>query len=199
VTRIALVMLSFLGAVCLVAGSATAVPTLTVRQVGTMDTVIVAMPSDTIDVELVFDTDGLSFEAYFTDLGFTPGHVSGIGYAVEDLTPLDEVFSASIVGDGINDLNQATDTDPAGSLAPGVYVLNTVSFTVDSIPAAGIDIAAFLSVGDGFFLNGEDQPMTPAFVDARVIPEPSPALLATTGLAGLGILSQRRRAGARAI
>jgi hypothetical protein len=189
VNRIARALIWILAAGCVLPSLATSA-TLTVRQVGTMDTVISALPADTIDLELVLDTMGLSFEGYINSLSFTAGNVSGISYANADLSPLvAEILAAtSIVTDGVDDLNQST---LGASLPAGTYVLNTVSFTVDSIPVGGIDIAAFLRQGDTFGLGGGS--VTPTFIDARVVPEPGTASLVLLGLVGLAIASRNRR------
>ena len=57
--RIAQALIWMLAAGCFLPSLATSA-TLTVRQVGTMDTVISAVPTDTIDLELVLDTMGLT-------------------------------------------------------------------------------------------------------------------------------------------
>ena len=70
--------LPFLAALVLLGfpGLAGAIPTATIREVGTGNTIIDATVGSMIDVEIVLDTDGLTFEGYISDLSFTIGTVS---------------------------------------------------------------------------------------------------------------------------
>jgi len=175
--------------------AAVPIPTLTVREVGTGNTVIVAGIGSTVHVETVLDTAGMTFEGYIHDLSFTPGTVSSISFTNEDLSPLDPDFltTPSVGTDGIDDLNQGS-LNSSVLLPAGTYMLNAVSFTVDAIPGAGIEIDAFLGMGDFFSLDGGSGPQ-PGFVGAWVVPEPETGLLVAAGLALLARPWRRRRRG----
>jgi hypothetical protein len=170
---------------------AAAVPTVTVREFETGNTVILAVGS-TIKVEIVLDTDGLTFEGYVYDVSFTSNTVSGISFETESYDPFVSLSPPLIVDDGIEDLNQAS--FPPDFLPAGIYILNTVSFKVDFIPSGGINIDAFLGTGDFFSLDDGNGPQ-PTFFGALVIPEPNPALLVAAGLALLSLPSRRQRGG----
>jgi hypothetical protein len=91
---------------------------------------------------------------------------------------------------GIADLNQIG-LSTSDFLPAGIYVLNTVSFTVDVIPITGIEVDAFLGLTGFFSLDGESA--DPDFFGASVVPEPGTGLLVAAGLSLLARPRRRRR------
>jgi hypothetical protein len=175
-----------------------AVPTVTIREAGTgflnQDTIIVASPGDTVNFEVVLDTDGLSFEGYSYDLEITLGTVSSITLTHANLSPLiPDLLGLPVIdelADTINNINQGT---LSTGLSAGVYVIDGISVFIDAIPFDGIVVNAVLGPGGTFGLGGGVLAPT-LFLPAAltIVPEPTTALLVGMGLAVLA-LGRRRR------
>ena len=124
----------------LLAGAANAA-SLTVRPNGSSavgtNSVLLASVGATLGLEVVLDTEGLTFEGYSYGMDFIGGDVSGLAVMHESFSGLaEDIFGAPVTNDAagtIRNVNQAKLSAGPGLVA-GIYVLDTISFTANVIP-----------------------------------------------------------------
>ncbi len=165
-----------------------------------------AMLGDRIAVNVFIDTDGLTFEEYALSIGFrtrgTNGaDVTNVARTINDLGFIADLSGPPVIDDPAGDVRNLNASSFTLSLGPGVYLVETLEFTID-LASGIIDVTPFL--GDGESLGLDDgvcpfdgvgrPPCEVGFVGAVVnvtLPEPGLALLVAG--AGLGLRAARRR------
>jgi len=166
------------------------------------DSILLGNVGDTITLDLVVDTGGLSFEGYGFDVAFSPsGMVTNIVFVHETVTDGSAslvpnlLFGPFVVGtDGVSNVNQGT----AGTgLAPDVYTVDTISFDLTQLGTVSV-AASFNPTLDSFGLGGGAVTDIGFFhTTINVVPEPSTGLLLSMGLAALAWDGRRRGRQAR--
>jgi hypothetical protein len=154
----------------LAAASGVKAAEITVREVGSatlnQPETVTKVPGEVVTLEIVVDTGGMPLSGYSYGISITPGAVSGITHNQPPLPPLMNLGMPTV------DEANATVTGIAqvgffGSAPAGVYVLDRIEFSVDTIPPLGISVAAgFHSSGESLILSGETCPGT--LVDCTV-------------------------------
>jgi len=135
---------------------------ITVREVGSatlnQPETVTKVPGEVVTLEIVVDTGGMPLSGYSYGISITPGAVSGITHSQPSLPPLINLGMPTV------DEANATVTGIAqagffGSAPAGVYVLDRIEFSVDTIPPLGISVVAgFQSSGESLILSGETCP-----------------------------------------
>lgn len=148
----------------LTAASGAKAAEITVREVGSatlnQPETVTKVPGEVVTLEIVVDTGGMPLSGYSYGISITPGAVSGITHTQLPVSPLMNLGMPTV------DEANATVTGIAqvgffGSAPAGVYVLDRIEFSVDTIPPLGISVvAAFQSPGESFILSGETCPGT---------------------------------------
>lgn len=157
-------------------------------------------PGETVELELVLDTGGLSLEGYSYGINITGGVVSSIdrsAAAIGGLTP--DLFGPPVIDDAAGTLRLLNQGSFSGSVVSGSYVVDTVSFVVESFgPMGEITIQPGLFLGDSLGLDEGSCPGTVpgcsvSFNSLTIVPEPSVHLSFGVGLLVLGSLGRRLR------
>jgi len=185
----------------LLAGSPAQAALLGLRETGTGATQISALPGESVSLDLYLDTGGLSFEGYVAGVDFTGGSVTGISVVPQAIGLTPDLFGSALIDDAagtIRNLNQATF---GSGLAPGEYVLDTISFTLGTLaPGSSLEVTPGL-FGQTLGLAGGSCPGTAAGCSVSfasvVVPEPGAGLLLGAGLGVLQMGTLRRRPRAR--
>lgn len=185
----------------LLAGSPAQAALLGLRETGTGATQISALPGESVSLDLYLDTGGLSFEGYVAGVDFTGGPVTGISVVQQAIGMTADLFGPMVIDDvagTIRNMNQATF---GVGLAPGEYVLDTISFTLGT-PAPGSSLVVTPGLfGETLGLAGGSCPGTVASCSVSfasvVVPEPGAGLLLGAGLGVLQMGTLRRRPRAR--
>ena len=181
----------------LLAGSPAQAALLGLRETGTGATQISALPGESVSLDLYLDTGGLSFEGYVAGVDFTGGPVTGISVVQQAIGMTADLFGPMVIDDvagTIRNMNQATF---GVGLAPGEYVLDTISFTLGT-PAPGSSLVVTPGLfGETLGLAGGSCPGTVASCSVSfasvVVPEPGSGLLLAAGLGVLQMGSGQRR------
>jgi hypothetical protein len=153
-------------------------------------------PGDTAELAIFLDTGGLTFEGYAFGIDI---HREGGGLAIAGSllrTPADiPGFAADLFGPPVVDasqgvirnLNQASLTT---SLAPGIFLLETISLELLALPGTSFTVDLVLDQGDALGLDGGSCPGTLAgctpvleSLTFTLVPEQDAAALVPLGLA----------------
>ena len=136
---------------------------VTVREVGSSTLneaeLVTKSPGDTVTIEFVVDTGGLELWGYSFGLAFSPSTLSALSPQRSNLAPLIPLGSPAIDASAGTLLNFAQAGFFSG-LIPGVYVVETLTFTVDTIPSGGIDLVPSMSPSESFIVGGDTCPGT---------------------------------------
>ena len=174
--------------------------TVGIRQAGTGLTAVQAELSQTFTFELFLDTEGFDFQGYSLGIDFTGGSVSGLSVAHQSLAGMFEFFGTSVLDEGAGTIRNINQASLSGSLPAGVYVLDSIGFTVEGFGAGEEIVLTPGLFGEVMGLGGGSCPGTTAgcsvtFASASItpVPEPGTGLLLLFGL--LGMAASRRGAG----
>ena len=173
------------------------------RETGTGLTTLVASPGATLSVDLFLDTQGLSFEGYAIGVDFTGGSVTGIAVAQEAIGLFPDIFGPPVINDAAGTVRNVNQTTFSGGLPAGVYVLDTLTFSLASYDTPDNELILAPGLfGEALGLGGGSCPGTTAgcsvnFASATVVPEPGSALLLALGLGTLHWASRNPRASRR--
>jgi len=196
---------SVLGLVLTSVASTAGAAILGLRETGTGLTTITAGPGQSVSLELFLDTEGLTLEGYYVgiDVDRQGGTISGLSLTHQALPGLfADLFGAPVIDDAAGTIRDDNQTTFTTGLAPGIYVLDIISLTVDAYgPSDEMLLTPGLFGGQVLGLGGGSCPGTTAGCSvttqsASIIPEPGTALLMGLGLMGLGFsgnTARRRR------
>lgn len=173
-----------------------------------------ASSGDSVSVDVVIDSDdlmlaGYSFSVRFSVGGSAVGVISNPSVVTTGLVPasIENVFGTRQLcpggagcgaDDGFFNLNQSSF---AGEAAPGIYTVETLSFTVDAANGSLLLIEPFFQLGDSLGIAGGACPPGVGAASCQVtfqsatvqIGVPEPVLAVLFGGAALGLLAVRRR------
>jgi hypothetical protein len=192
----ALAFASVLGLVLTSVASTAGAAVLGLRQVGTGATTINAGPGQNVSLEIFLDTGGLTLEGYYVgvDIDRQGGTISGLSLTHQALPGLfPDLFGAPVIDDAAGTIRDSNQTTFTTGLAPGIYVLDIISLTVDAYgPIDEMLLTPGLFGGQVLGLGGGSCPGTTAGCSvttqsASIVPEPGTALLMGLGLMGLGV------------
>jgi len=196
---------SVLGLVLTSVASTAGAAVLGLRETGTGLTTINAGPGQSVSLELFLDTEGLTLEGYYVgiDVDRQGGTISGLSLTHQALPGLfADLFGAPVIDNAAGTIRDDNQTTFTTGLAPGIYVLDIISLTVDAYgPSDEMLLTPGLFGGQVLGLGGGSCPGTSAGCtvttqSASIIPEPGTALLMGLGLMGLGVsgnTARRRR------
>ena len=175
---------------------------VTLRQMGSdelnQDTSLEAAMGELLTIEVVLDTDGLSFEGYSYGIDFGPAAVHSIAVDHAELPPLvPDLLGSPIIDESMGTIRFITAASLSGGLASGVYVIDFVSFFLDEIAPEGELVTVEFGPGDTFGLGGGN--VIPDTFSALIVPEPRSHALVGFALAALLALMylRSRRPGLR--
>ena len=161
----------------------------------TADRIGIAAIGETVNIDIVLDTGGLSFEGYSYDIDITTGTVSSIGLTHASLSPLiADLLGPFVIDDAADTIDNINQGTLSTGLPPGdFYIIDTLSFVVETLPVDGALVIALLGPGDTFGLGGGN--VTPTFFTTlTIVPEPGTALIFGAGIFGLAVMARRQKA-----
>ena len=181
-------------ALLFVASTASASPILSVSP-----SLSSASVGQTVNVDIILDTDGRTLEGYAFSVEFSAA-VSSVSHTGATLPPLSADLFGPATYDSVTrvfaNLNQASF---AGFVAAGSFVIETLSFVVEE--AGDLVITPLLRPGESLGLDGSacpgpgcpgDSPMaTSGTIQVSAVPEPSVVWLAAAAVLA-GAASRRR-------
>ena len=138
---------------------------VTVREVGSAtlnqgESVNIAPGGEIVAVEVVVDTEGLSFGGYSYGVSISPGTASGIMHTLASLPPLIPL-GVGTINEPAGTISGIAQASFFGGLPPGVYVIDTFEFLADPGAAGSATITPqFESAGDSFLTEGQTCPGT---------------------------------------
>ena len=177
--------------------SAAQAASISVRQVGTDLTSIPADVGETIEIQLVLDTGGLTFEGYSLGIDFVGGNIDIQSVANQPIGTFVELFGPPVIDNTANTIRNLSQTNFSGSEAPGSYVLSLISVQVTTLGPIIVTPGLF-----GGVLGLEDGSCPGTVVDCSVsfstasigaVPEPAILLVLVPSLLTLSRTTRRRR------
>ncbi|MDG2333429.1 MAG: hypothetical protein P8Q97_04320 [Myxococcota bacterium] len=163
---------------------------ITTREVGSStlneSELVTKSPGDTVSIEFVVDTAGIEIWGFSFGLAFNPASLSAFTVQNANLPPLLPLGS-STVDAAAGTISNISQVGFFSGLAPGVYVVGTADFTVDTIPPGGIDLITTMGPSESMIVAGETCPgslpgCTVTLYPMKIVSSPSVPTLSPLGV-----------------
>jgi hypothetical protein len=186
----------------LASSAAQATPTLSIiwQSTGTA-TLVSPTASATIVADIVIATNTLTVRGIFISIEFDVSELQAISASelqVVNLPGFGREFRPLASGTSIDNTNGLVENFDQQTLSSGMFggqtrTLGSVTFHVVGAANSSGDIDVIVSLQNAGIddLNGPSGSFGGVFVGASVVPEPTSAILAMAGIAGLGYASRR--------